>query len=99
MRILNRCITKEELDNIYEDFKKIEKLDGLPEANRRRVEYICEDNNNKVIGYVSGLTNHQWFYLSDVWIHEEYRRKGLGTKLLFLLASELKTNGIKHIYT
>ena len=30
MRILNRSITKEELDNIYEDFKKIEKLDGLP---------------------------------------------------------------------
>jgi len=96
--ILDRKITKEELDKIYKDFKKIEKSDGIQDANTNRYEYIAEDNN-EIIGIASGLTYHKWFYLSDLWIHENYRRNGLGTKLLSMLEDKIKTIGIKHIYT
>lgn len=98
MKITDRNITKEELNKIYDDFKKIEKQDGIPDANTKRYEYIAEENN-EIIGYASGLTNRKWFYLSDLWVHEDYRRKGLGTKLLLMLESKLKTIGINHIYT
>ena len=98
MIITDRNITKDELDRIYDDFKKIEKQDGVPDANTKRYEYIAEENN-EIVGFVSGLTNHQWFYLSDLWVHEDYRRKGLGTKLLLMLETRIKSIGIKHIYT
>jgi len=96
-KITDRNITKDELNKIYDDFKKIEKQDGIPDANTRRYEYIAEENN-KVIGFISGLTNHKWFYLTDLWVHENYRRNGLGTKLLLMLENKLKSLEIKHIY-
>lgn len=98
MKITDRNITKAELDFIYEDFKKIEKQDGIPDANTKRYEYLAEENNI-VIGYVSGLTNHKWFYLTDLWVHEDYRRNKLGTKLLTMMESKVQSIGIKHIYT
>jgi hypothetical protein len=49
MKISDRNITKEELNYIYDDFKKIEKQDGIPEANTNRYEYIAEENN-EIIG-------------------------------------------------
>lgn len=98
MKIIDRKITKEELNYIYDDFKKIEKQDGIPDANTKRYDYIAEENN-KIIGYVSGVTNHKWFYLSDLWVRDDFRRKGLGTKLLRLLENKVKSIGINHIYT
>ena len=52
-----------------------------------------------VIGFVSGLTNHKWFYLTDLWVHEDYRRQGLGSKLIIMLENKIKIIGIEHIYT
>ena len=52
-----------------------------------------------VVGMASGLTNHKWFYLSDLWVHENYRGKGLGAKLLTMLEEKIKAVGITHIYT
>jgi N-acetylglutamate synthase-like GNAT family acetyltransferase len=98
MIINNRSITKDELNEIYDDFKRIEKQDGVPDPNTNRYEYIAEEND-KVVGYVSGLTNHKWFYLTDLWIHEGYRRRGWGTTLLIMLEDKVRSIGIKHIYT
>ena len=47
----------------------------------------------------SGLTNHKWFYLSDLWVHEDYRRQGLGANLLTLLEDKIKSIGVEHVYT
>jgi ribosomal protein S18 acetylase RimI-like enzyme len=98
IKITDRNITKEELNKIYEDFKKIEKQDGIPDANTKRYEYIAEVNS-EIIGIASGLTNHKWFYLTDLWVHEDHRRNALGTKLLSMLEDKLRSIGIKHIYT
>jgi len=98
MIITDREITKKELQNIYDDFKKIEVQDGVPQIEKKRYSYTAEENNI-VIGFASGLTNHKWFYLSDLWVHENYRKQGLGTKLLYMLENKVKTIGIEHIYT
>ena len=98
MIITDREITKEELEKIYDDFTRMEIADGVPQAERKRFSYTAEEND-MVVGFASGLTNHKWFYLSDMWVHEDYRRQGLGTKLLGLLEDKTKTAGIKHIYT
>lgn len=98
MKFTDRDISKEELDRIYEDFKKIEKQDGVPEANSKRYQFIAEEDG-EVIGYVSGLTNHKWFTLTDLWVDENHRRKGLGAQLLKMIEEKVKSIGIEHVYT
>src|SRR5215469_7854588 len=98
MTITDRDITEQELQDIYDDFKKIEIRDGIPDAPQVRHQFIAEDNG-VVIGFASGLTNHKWFYLSDMWVHEDFRRQGLGAKLLKMLEDRVKSIGIEHIYT
>ncbi|MCL1787244.1 MAG: GNAT family N-acetyltransferase [Defluviitaleaceae bacterium] len=98
MKITDREITKEELDVIYEDFKKIEIQDGVPQIERERHSITAEENG-MVVGFASGLTHHKWFYLSDLWVHEDYRRQGLGTKVLAMLEAKVKSLEIEHIYT
>ena len=98
MKITDREITKTELDEIYTDFKKIEKQDGVPVIEQKRYNVVAEENGI-VIGFASGLTNHKWFFLSDLWVREEYRRQGLGAKVLSMLENDVKAIGIKHMYT
>jgi len=98
MQITNREITKPELDAIYEDFRRIELQDGVPDAKRQRLQCLAEEGG-AVIGFASGLTNHRWFYLTDMWVRENHRRQGLGSKLLSMLEEEAKSIGMEHIYT
>jgi GNAT superfamily N-acetyltransferase len=98
MIITNREITKSELDEIYADFKKIETQDGVPPFEQKRYNITAEENG-MVVGFASGLTNHKWFVLTDLWVHEGYKRKGLGTKILSMLEADVKAIGTEHIYT
>jgi len=98
MKITDRDISKEELQSIYDDFKTIEIRDGVPQVEQKRYQFIA-DVNDTIIGFASGLTNYKWFYLSDMWVHEDYRRQGLGAKLLTMLEDKVKSIGIEHIYT
>ena len=98
MTISDRDISKEELHRIYDDFKKIEYEYGIPDANTKRHNTTVEEND-EIIGFASGLTNHKWFYLSNLWINEKYRNQGLGAKILNMLEEKVKLLGIDHIYT
>jgi len=98
MKITDRDITPKELQDTYDDFKKIELQDGVPSTEQIRYQYIAEDNG-VVVGFASGLTSHKWFYLSDMWVHEDFRRQGLGASLLKMLEDKVKSVGIEHIYT
>jgi len=98
MKISDREVTKQELKVIYDDFKKIDINYGVPHVEQTRYNVTAEENGT-VIGMASGLTNHKWFYLSDLWIHEDYRGQGLGAKLLAMLEGKIKSIGIEHIYT
>ena len=98
MTITDRDITKKELDDIYQDFKNIEIQDGIPQQEQIRYQFLAEENDI-VIGLASGLTNHKWFYLTDLWVHENYRRQGLGSKLLTMLEDKVKSIGMEHIWT
>ena|GEM_PF-217365 len=97
MQITDREITKQELQDIYDDFTKIEQQDGLASGEQVRYSYTAEENG-MVVGFASGLTQYKWFILSDMWVHESYRRKGLGSQLLTMLEEKVKSIDIEHIY-
>jgi len=98
MIISDRDISKTELQNIYDDFKKIEREDGVPDAPQIRHQFIAEDDGG-IMGFASGLTNHKWFNLTDMWVREDCRRRGLGARLLKMLERRVFDLGIRHIYT
>jgi len=98
MKITERNVSQQELKEIYDDFKKIEIQHNVPQVEQKRYN-VTADENGIVIGMASGLTNHKWFFLSDLWVHENYRGQGLGTKLLTMLEDKIRVIGIEHIYT
>jgi ribosomal protein S18 acetylase RimI-like enzyme len=62
-------------------------------------------DGGKFIGCSSGIAqknNNQYgkyFYLSDLLVEKEYRKQGLGKKLLELLEGKMKSLGIESIWT
>lgn len=98
MKITDRAITQDELQMIYDDFIKIELRDGIPQTSVERYQFTAEENGT-VKGFVSGLTEHKWFYLSDLWVAEAYRGHGLGTELLCRMEEKAKVVGMTQIYT
>lgn len=97
MEITERDITKDELEYIYDDFRRIELSDGIPQRKNERYQFILEDNGS-VVGYVSGITEHKWFYLTDLWVEQAHRRSGLGSRLLAVIESKARAEGMEHIY-
>ena len=97
MTVTDRDITSEELKSIYDDFRRIEIRDGVPQRETKRYQFVMEEQGS-VIGYVSGLTEHRWFYLTDLWIEESHRRQGLGTELLLMMEQKAAAVGMEHIY-
>ena len=96
--ITQRDISQEELEEIYADFKAMERADGVCPQKETRYQFVAEENG-KMIGLASGLVHHEWFYLSDLWVREGHRGKGLGSQLLVCLEEKVRSLGVKHIYT
>ena len=97
MTVTEREISKQELDTIYEDFRRLEASYGVPYSPSVRYRYTAEEGGS-VIGYVSGITEHKWFYLSDLWVEASHRGQGLGSKLLELIEAKALNVGMEHIY-
>jgi len=98
MNYTNREVTKEEYNKILDDFRKIEIEYGVSESKSERLNITVEENN-QVVGFASGLTNREWFNLTDLWIDEKYRGQKFGAKILKMLEEDAKKQGMKSIYT
>ena len=57
------------------------------------VEY---DGDGNIIGGIVGGTYWGWMYVDILWVHEEHRRKGIGTKLLRTAEKQAKERGCKN---
>jgi ribosomal protein S18 acetylase RimI-like enzyme len=77
---------------------------GNPPEKSERYGFVATDNG-KFVGCSSGLAQKidnkycKYFYLSDLLVEKEYRKQGLGKKLLDLLEDKIKLLGIEHIWT
>jgi GNAT superfamily N-acetyltransferase len=77
---------------------------GNPPEKKERFGFVATDGG-KFVGVSSGLVlknNGQfgkYFYLSDLLVEKDYRKKGYGKKLLELLEDKIKLLGIGYIWT
>jgi ribosomal-protein-alanine N-acetyltransferase len=55
--------------------------------------FLVTETDNKIIGYVSGLVRRDGYgHIVSICIHPDYRRKGLGTAMMYAIEKILKEN-------
>ncbi len=95
--ISNRELAEGERAQILSDFDQILMLDGVPKNNFMRF-YLVADEDGQMIGFVSGLKEHKWLFLTDMWVEKTHRGKGIGSYLLKCFEEKIQKEGIQHIY-
>ncbi|MBR1416319.1 MAG: GNAT family N-acetyltransferase [Bacilli bacterium] len=58
--------------------------------------FVCEDNNN-IVGYIYSIIEEDNAKIDALFVLEEYRNKGIATKLIEDFISYAKDNNIKQI--
>ena len=73
--------TKEETKKVYDELIRFntEKVGGDGHTPLNIVEY---DEGGNIIGGIIGGTYWGWLYVDILWVHENHRRSGIGSKLL-----------------
>ena len=56
------------------------------------------DTDGKIIGGLIGGTYWGWMYVDILWVHEDHRRKGIGTKLLLEAEKEAMRRVCHHVH-
>ena len=59
------------------------------------VEY---DADGKIIAGIIGGTYWGWMYVDILWVHEDHRKQGIGTKLLAEAEKEAARRGCHHVH-
>ena len=59
------------------------------------VEYDADGN---VIAGILGGTYWGWMYVDILWVHEDHRKKGIGTRLLWEAEKEALRRGCHHVH-
>lgn len=77
---------------------------GNPPDKQERFGFVATDDG-KFVGTSSGLAQKfgdkygKYFYLTDLLVEKDYRKKGHGKKLLDLLENKVKELGIECMWT
>lgn len=95
---------------VYTDDPSEEEIEfiknGLKEYNDRIVgddnhkvlSIVVKDKNENIIGGIIGGTYWEWLYIDRFWIRDEYRKKGIGTRLLKKIEEEAIKRGCKNVH-
>ena len=59
------------------------------------IEY---DENGSIIGGILGGSYWGWMYVDVLWVHENHRNKGIGTKLLYEAEREAIRRGCSYVH-
>lgn len=59
---------------------------------------VEHDADGTVIGGLLGGTYWGWMYVDILWVHEDHRRKGIGSRLLAEAEREAARRGCHHVH-
>lgn len=60
--------------------------------------FVLEGPEQEVLGGFIGATYWDWFYVDVLWVREELRGQGYGSRLLARAEEEARQRGAKHAY-
>lgn len=64
----------------------------------RELTLTMKDSRGDLIAGLNGQSNWQWLFVKMVWVKEDYRYKGLGTKLLKAAESEARRRSLHGVW-
>jgi len=60
--------------------------------------FVARGPDGEIAGGVIGATYWDWFYVNLMWLKAEFRRQGLGSRLLEAAETEARKRGAKHAH-
>ena len=90
--------TKEETKKVYDElirFNTEHNGGGDSHAPLNIVEY---DEDGNLIAGILGGTYWGWLYVDILWVREDHRRSGIGSKLLAEAEKEARSRGCHHVH-
>jgi len=90
--ILEPAPNLEDIDFIEENLDKYNNLENKLTKLKPIVVFV-RDNNNKILGGLTGWTIGTWFHIQNFWIEESIRFKGYGSCLLNKAENEALERG------
>ena len=94
---MNKNPSKNEIDFIREALTKFNN-ECVEHDNHTPLNIIEYDDNGNIIGGLLGGTYWGWMYVDILWVHENHRKRGIGTKLLKSAENEAILRGCHHVH-
>ena len=94
---MNNNPSEKEIDLVREALKNFndQKVGADGHTPLNLVEY---DKDGNVIGGLIGGTYWGWMYVDILWVHEDHRRCGIGSRLLSEAEKEAALRGCHHVH-
>jgi len=71
----------------------------IGKEGRREIAFFIRDPEGSVLGGVKGCySNYGWLWIDLLWVSEELRGQGYGSKLMANIEDEAKKNGCTNAY-
>lgn len=81
-----------DLDIIEHGLTEHDQKSGVAWGHRPLAAFL-RDAEGQVVGGLRGLTASHWLYVARLWVSENLRRQGYGTRLMELVEREAKVRG------
>ena len=94
---MNITPTENEIKYIREELNQFNN-ERVGEDGHTPLNIVEYDTNGNIIGGILGGTYWGWMYVDILWIHENHRYKGIGSKLLREAEKEDIRIGCHHVH-
>ena len=94
---MNITPTENEIKYIREELNQFNN-ERVGEDGHTPLNIVEYDTNGNMIGGILGGTYWGWMYVDILWVHENHRYKGIGSKLLREAETEAVRRGCHHVH-
>ena len=94
---MNDHPSKNEINYIREALKHFNDAQ-VGSDNHTPINIVEYDKEGNVIGGIIGGTYWGWMHIDVLWVHEDFRKKGSGSKLLVEAENEAIRRGCHHVH-
>ena len=94
---MNITPTENEIKYIREELNQFNN-ERVGEDGHTPLNIVEYDTNGNIIGGILGGTYWGWMYVDILWVHENHRYKGIGSKLLREAETEAVRRGCHHVH-
>lgn len=94
---MNQNPTKQEIEYVRDALTRFNN-EHVGEDGHTPLYFTEYDSDGNVIGGILGGTYWGWMYIDILWVHEEHRKQGIGSRLLAAAEKEAVLRGCHHIH-